>query len=95
MLTIKILVYFATILAAFFFGFWELKLKRELTDGVPKLSESVSEWGVLSDLRDRLRRERLLNRLPRQARSKLMRIIGLKFFFVVLLVVEVIMFNRP
>jgi hypothetical protein len=74
---------------AFFFGFWELK--RQLTDGVPKSFESVSDSGVLSDLSERMKREQFLGRLPHHMLSKLRMLVGLKFLFVAIFIIEVIL----
>jgi hypothetical protein len=95
MLPLKDAVNCVTLSTAMFFALWELKLKRELTDGLPKPSENVSDLGILSDLHERLRRERFLRGLPRQARSKLKIVASLKFLFVVVLIIEVFVLQKP
>lgn len=67
---LKALTYSVTILAAVFFGFWELKLKNQLTDTAVQPPKMVSDFGVV-DLSDRLRRERALRDLPKQTLFKL------------------------
>jgi hypothetical protein len=94
-LTFKVVLYCATIAAALFFAFWELKLKRQLTDGALQPLKSVSDMGISNDLSERMKRERLLRSLPRQMRFKLRMVVGLKFLFVAILIVEVILLQKP
>jgi hypothetical protein len=92
----KVFIYSATIAAAFFFAFWESKLKRQLTDeAVDDLPERVSDLGIVNDLSERMVRERFLKSLSRQRLLKFRIVAGLKFLFVVLLVIEVIFLQRP
>jgi hypothetical protein len=88
MLALKSALYVATIAAMFFFGFWELRIKRELTEEAELVQENPSNLSVLS------LHERVLRRLPRERLSKYHVIVGLKFLFFVLLVVEVIVLQR-
>jgi hypothetical protein len=94
MLTLKVVVYFGTISAAFFFGFWELNLKRQLTDGALRPSKGSIDVGVLDDLAERMKRERLLRSLPRQTLFKIRIVVGLKFLFVAIFLAEVLFLQR-
>ena len=95
MLVAKVLIYTATIAAAFFFAFWESKLKRQLTDeAADNLPESMNDLGIVNDLRKRMVRERFLSSLPRQRLLKFRVAVGLKFLFFVLLIIEVIVLQR-
>ena len=93
MFVIKALTYGVAILVDMFFGFWELRLKEQLTDTVVQRSKMVSDFGAV-DLSDRLRRERTLGDLPKQALFKLRMIVMLKFLFVAILVAEVGVLQR-
>jgi hypothetical protein len=90
----KIALYILTTAACFFFAFWELKLKSQLTAGVAEEDKYVSEYGVVNDLRLRMKREHYLKQLPREKLSKYRLAVTLKFFFVALLVAEVIILQR-
>ena len=92
---LKFITYFSTIAFAMFFAFWELRLKRQLTDDASSLSRSPSELGVMNDLSARMNRERSLESLPKDARAKLRTVVALKFLFVAILIVEVIVLQRP
>jgi len=94
MLTLKAALYALTVITAFFFGFWEMRLKRQLTDDAPKPHENVSDFGLLNDLSKALRRERFLETLPHQRTSKLRMVVSLKFMFIAILIVEVLAFQR-
>lgn len=94
MLAFKIALYILTLGSAFFFGFWELKLRRQLTDGSLEQHENVSDFDSLYDVRKEIRRERLLNRLPREVRFKLRVVVSLKLLFFAILVIEVILLQR-
>ncbi len=76
-----------------FFGFWELRLKRRLTDSAPQPSKIVSDLGVIN-LSDRLMRERILKDLPREAKFKYRMVVMFKFIFVAILIAEVIILQR-
>ena len=93
MFILKALTYSVTILVAMFFGFWELRLKEQLTDTGVQPSRMVSDLGPVY-LSDRLRRERALRDLPKQALFKLRAVVMLKFLFVAALVAEVIVLQR-
>jgi hypothetical protein len=94
MLALKSAVYVLTFATALFFGFWELKIKRQLVDAALPTNENPSDLGVWNDLAKRMERERFLRSLPRERLSKYHIIVGLKFLFAALLVVEVIVLQR-
>jgi hypothetical protein len=91
----KILIYSATIAAALLFGFWELRLKRQLTDDALHPPARVSDLGIVNDLSERMKREHFLRTLPRQKLRKFKLVVGLKFLFAVLFIIEVIVLQRP
>ena len=91
---LKIALYLLTIAGAFFFAFWEIKLKEQLTDGALQQHESASDFGIWNDLSIKIRRERSLKNLPRRQLFKFRVIVSFKFLFVAILVVEVIFFQR-
>ncbi len=93
--TLRIVIYIATIAAAFFFAFWEQKLKERLTDGDFRPSKNPGDFGVLNDLSERMQRERILGGLPQQALRKLKLVVSLKFLFLALLIAEVIFLQKP
>ena len=96
MFILKCIIYSITLGLAFYFAYWELRLKEELTD--KKLTDN--EWGgisdptILGDFAERMRRERVLNSLPKEARAKFNRAVALKFLFIGLLIVEVLVLQR-
>jgi hypothetical protein len=91
----KVALYVLTIAISFFFGLWELRLKRQLTDeALAPQREDVSELDPLYELRRGFRRERILRSLPRETISKLRIVVTLKFVCVAILVVEVILLQR-
>lgn len=96
MLAFKVVLYIVTIGSAFFFAFWEWKLRRRLTDeALAQQSESVSDYSDLSyDIRREMRRERILKSLPPEAMFKLKVIASFKFLFVAVLIVEVFFLQR-
>jgi hypothetical protein len=94
LLVLKIALYSATSIGAFLFAFMELRLKRKLTDDTPAPLANAIDFGILDDLSDRVRRERVLASLPRQARSRLRVIVGLKFLCVLILITEVLLLQR-
>jgi hypothetical protein len=94
MFILKLVIYSVTIAVAMFFAFWELRLKRQLTDGVSSRSGMISELGVMHDLSERMERERALGDLPKAALAKFRTVVALKFLFVGLLIVEVIVLQR-
>ncbi len=77
-----------------FFAFWEDRLKRQLTDSATKPVEWVSDLGIMHDLAERMRRERVLRDLPRQALRKFRMVVILKFLFVAILIAEVLILQR-
>ena len=77
-----------------FFAFWELRLKRQLTDSAMQSSERVSDIGIMNDLSERMKRERVLRDLPRHALSKFRMVVMFKFLFVAILIVEVILLQK-
>lgn len=94
MFILKVVTYCATIAAAMFFAFWELRLKRQLTDDAVRPVERVSDLGVMNDLSERMRREQVLRDLPKQALFKLRMVVALKFLLVAILILEVIILQR-
>jgi hypothetical protein len=90
---LKVVIYSATIAAFMFFGFWELRIKQQLTDEAPQLPESVVDRGVLDDLTERMKREQYLRSLPKQALVKYRRVVMLKFLFFAILFAEMIYFQ--
>ena len=94
MFILKAATYGATVAAAIFFGFWELRLKRQLTDSAAKPVERVSDLGIMHDLSERIRRERVLRDLPGQALFKFRMVVVFKLLFVAILIAEVIILQR-
>jgi hypothetical protein len=94
MFMLKVVTYCATIAAAMFFAFWELRLKRRLTEDSMQPAERVSDLGVMNDLSRRMRREQVLRNLPKQAIFKLRSVIMFKFLSVAILIAEVLLFQR-
>ena len=92
---LRLIIYSATILAAMFFAFWELRLKRQLTEGISSDSGMVSELGFIHDLSKKMECERVLRALPKEKLVKFRRVVALRFLFVALLIIEVIMLQRP
>jgi hypothetical protein len=90
----KNLLYLLTITAAFFFAFWEMKIKDELTHRASQADQRVSDFGVWKDLSKRMNRERFLKSLPRESLSKYRVVVSLKFLSVALLVIEVILLQK-
>ncbi len=91
----KVFVYSLTLALAMFFAFWELRLKRQLTDSALTPNTRPSEFGVVNDLSERMSRERVIAALPREALTKLRTVVALKFLFVAILIVEVVVLQRP
>lgn len=77
-----------------FFAFWELRLKRQLTNGATQPANRGSALGITNDLSDRMRREQILKELPKQRVSKLRTVVMLKFLFVAVLIAEVLILQR-
>ncbi len=93
MFILKVVIYSVTILAAMFFGFWELRLKEQLTDSAFQPSKMVSDFGAFN-LSERIKREQILRDLPKEAKSKYRKVVMLKFLFVAILIAEVIILQR-
>ena len=94
MFALKVLIYGATLTAAFFFAFLEMKIKLQLTDPTFRPSKNPGDFGVLNDLSERMQRERILSGLPKQVRRKFNLVVGLKFLFVALLILEVMFLHK-
>ena len=94
MITLRAVEYLLTLAAAFVCAFWELKLKRQLSDQPFGRSKSVSDFGLMNDLSERIARERVLESQPREALKTLSLVIRLKFVFVAIFIVEVIFLQR-
>jgi hypothetical protein len=92
---LKLFIYALTAALAMFFAFWELRLKRQLTDSAATPNTRPSEFGVINDLSERMNRERVLADLPRETLTKFRAVVALKFLFVVMLIVEVIILQKP
>jgi hypothetical protein len=93
MLALRIALYITTLTCAFFFSFWELKLKRQLIDEFIEPSEqpeSVSDYGILNDIKKSFRRERNLERLPPEVLSKYKVVRRLRLLFCVIFIAEVL-----
>ena len=94
MLLLKVAIYSATMTAAMFFAFWELRLKKQLTDDAVQPVTRVSDLGIMSDISERVRREQVLKELPKQVSRKLRIVIMFKFWLVATLIAEVIILQR-
>jgi hypothetical protein len=95
MVASKVVVYCITLASALFFAFWELKLKRRLTEEAFRPSDRAGDFGILNDLPEKMKREQILRDQPRQALFKFRMVVILKFLFVAILIVEVIVLQRP
>jgi hypothetical protein len=78
-----------------FFGFWELRLKRQLTDKAVQPLERACDRGILDDISENIKREQALGGLPKQELFKVRMVVMLKFLFVAILIAEVIVLQRP
>ena len=90
---IKDILYSVTIATAFFGGYLELKLKKQLTQEALQTTKNVGDFGLLNDLSENLERERILNKLPKQMLFKLRLVLWLKFLAIALLVIELFVFH--
>jgi hypothetical protein len=91
----KAVLYVLTAGSALVFGFWEFKLRDQLTDEkLEQQDERPSDYGLLYGLKRQLRREGILRNFPPETRSKYKMIVGLKFFFMAILIAEVIILQR-
>jgi hypothetical protein len=96
MLTFKIVAYSLTSSCAFLLAFWEMRLRRQLTDrALVQQHENASDYSDLSyGIQKEIRRERILKYLPGEALFKLKLVAGLKFLLVAILIAEVVVFQR-
>jgi hypothetical protein len=95
MVALRVVIYSATIVVAMFFGFWELRLKAQLTDGVLSKPTAVSESDFTQVLSKKTERERALQALPRAETAKFRKVVALKCLFVALLIIEIFGLQRP
>ncbi len=91
---LKAAIYCVTIAAVMFFGFWELRLKRQLTDGALQRSNKIIDVGIMDDLSDRIRREQTLKELPKRERSQLRMVVMSKLVLIAALIAEVLILQR-
>ena len=96
MLAFKAVLYSLTAGSMFFFGGWEMWLKRRLTEkALEQQPENVrGHWDVLYSIKKDFRCERILQNLPPEALRKYKMAVILKFLFMVILAVEVIFLQR-
>jgi hypothetical protein len=94
MLIFKVILYLLTIGCAFFFGFLEMKMKRQLTESLLQDDRRASEMSLLNDVSQRMKRERLLKSLPPEALVPFRRVVILKFLFAAILVIEVLVLQH-
>jgi hypothetical protein len=95
MLAFKVALYILTSTSALFFGFWELKLKRQLTEeALNQQHETVSDIDCFYGFRRDIRRGRILKSLPPEALFKLRMVMSLKIIFAVAFVIAVIILQR-
>jgi hypothetical protein len=94
MFTLKGALYLLTFTCALIFASWEMRLKRQMTERLLQDNESVGDMGLLSNIKEEIRRENLLNRLPNEGRVKLRTVVGLKFFFVLAFILEVVFLQK-
>jgi hypothetical protein len=96
MLAFKAALYTLTIGSAFFFAFWEWKLRRQLTDeALEQQNESISDYSDVSyGIRREVRRERIMKNLPPEELFKFRVVASLKFIFVAILIAEVIFLQK-
>ena len=86
----KIALCAVTLAAGLFLAFKESAIKEELTNGAPELHENVSEMTAFNEIRKGVKRERLLETLPHEKRSKLRMITNLKLLCVLAFMVEIV-----
>jgi hypothetical protein len=94
MLTFKGALYLLTFTCALVFGFWESRLKRQMTEGLLRDNESVGDMGLLSSVTEEIKREELLKKFPPEKRSKLNMIVSLKLLCFFALILEVALLQR-
>jgi hypothetical protein len=90
----KAATYLITISGFFYCGYWQLRLKRELTDKYIPPIKMVSELGIKQSLSEGMMRERILKELPKASVAKFKRVVALKFLFMAMLALEVILLQR-
>jgi len=78
-----------------FFAYWERKLKVQLTDEAAQPLKYVSDLGALYEIKESLQRERFLKGLPAQVKSRYRMAVGFKFLFFAILIIEVLVFQKP
>lgn len=90
----KDVLYVSTIAVVVSLSFYEFRLQRELTDDAVRQGESGNDLSTLSQFSEQFRRQRALEELPRELRSKLRTLASLKLLFVVVFVIEVIVLQN-
>lgn len=95
MVILKSFVYVTTIALMMFFGFWELRLKRRLTDSAVQPPQGVADLGVLGALSERMQRERIMSSLPKEKLRTYRRVMVLKLLCFACLIIEVLLLQRP
>jgi hypothetical protein len=93
--TLKVIIYCATIGAGMFFAYWERKLMLQLTDEAVQPLKYASDLGFLYGLKESLQRHRFLSGLPAQVKFRYRMAVGLKLLFFAILIIEVVMFQKP
>ncbi len=95
MLIFKIALYSLTTAGAAIFGFWEMKLKNQLTeDALKGQYEGVSDLGIFNDLSNSMKRERFLKTLSLEELFKYRVAVSLKFICVAALIAEILLLQR-
>ena len=93
MLAFKSALVVLTLAVAMFFRFWELRIKRQMTNDALDREETVSDYSdVLYDMRRDIIRESILRNLPPESRSRLRVVLSLKLIIVGILIIEVLCF---
>jgi hypothetical protein len=78
-----------------FFGFWELRLKRHLTDPAVQPPQGAVDGGVIDALSERMQRERIMRSLPKEKLRTYRKVMILKILCFVCLIIEVLLLQRP
>ena len=78
-----------------FLGFWELRLKRRLTDSALQPPQGVADLGALGALSESMQRERIMSSLPKEKLRTYRRVTVLKLLCFACLVIEVLLLQRP
>jgi hypothetical protein len=87
---LKSFIYVTTIALMMFFGFWELRLKRRLTESALQPPQGVTGLGVLGALSGRMQRERIMSSLPKEKLRTYRRVMLLKLLCFASLIIEVL-----